>query len=351
FAVTGPVAGGTVPSRTVTFTGTGTPASTVRVLTANGAQVPGTAPAAVGADGVWTTTGTFAANAPATEHLSLQQTTGGSADGSVALVVQLPATPSLRFAVTGPVAGGTVPSRTVTFTGTGTPASTVRVLTANGAQVPGTAPAAVGADGVWTTTGTFAANAPVTEHLSLQQTTGGSADGTVALVVQLPAVSSPFALTTPAAGATVPSRTVTFTGTGTPASTVRVRTANGVQVPGTGGAIVGSDHSWTTTGTFLGSAPATEHLSVQQTTGGSANGTVSVAIQLPGGATPLATGPALTLGISAAQSSFGGAGQSISYQYVVKNTGNVTLSAIGLTDSKVTAADLHCPTSSLAPTA
>src|SRR6185437_16465794 len=137
FAVTGPVAGGTVPSRTVTFTGTGTPASTVRVLTANGAQVPGTAPAAVGADGVWTTTGTFAANAPATEHLSLQQTTGGSADGSVALVVQLPATPSIRFAVTGPVAGGTVPSRTVTFTGTGTPASTVRVLTANGAQVPG----------------------------------------------------------------------------------------------------------------------------------------------------------------------------------------------------------------------
>src|SRR6185437_11866907 len=215
-------------------------ASTVRVLTANGAQVPGTAPAAVGADGVWTTTGTFAANAPVTEHLSLQQTTGGRADGTVALVVQLPAT-TYPFVVAAPPTDTTVPSRTVTFTGTGTPASTVRVLTANGAQVPGTAPAAVGADGVWTTTGTFAANAPATEHLSLQQTTGGSADGSVALVVQLPATPSlRFAVTGPVAGGTVPSRTVTFTGTGTPASTVRVLTANGAQVPGTAPAAVGA---------------------------------------------------------------------------------------------------------------
>jgi uncharacterized repeat protein (TIGR01451 family) len=61
--------------------------------------------------------------------------------------------------------------------------------------------------------------------------------------------------------------------------------------------------------------------------------------------------PALTLVKSATESSYDAAGQSINYDYLLTNTGNVTLGAVGVLDAHVGLSGLSCPDSTLAPEA
>jgi hypothetical protein len=61
--------------------------------------------------------------------------------------------------------------------------------------------------------------------------------------------------------------------------------------------------------------------------------------------------PALTLVKSATESSYYAAGQTINYGYLVTNTGNVTLSAVGVVDAHAGLTGLSCPDSTLAPAA
>jgi uncharacterized repeat protein (TIGR01451 family) len=61
--------------------------------------------------------------------------------------------------------------------------------------------------------------------------------------------------------------------------------------------------------------------------------------------------PALTLLKSATESSYDAAGQSIDYDYLLANTGNVTLSAVGVLDAHAGLSGLSCPDSTLAPAA
>ena len=341
FAVTGPANNSTVPSRTVTFTGTGTPGSTVSILDAGGTRVPGTSPATVDPAGAWSTTRTFAPSAPVIEHLVATLVTTGSVTGSIPVTIDLPVT-THPLAVTSPADNATVASRTVTFTGTGTPDSTVSILDAGGAPLPGASPAAVGSNGIWSTTATFPATAPVTEHLAASQVTGEKPSGNVPLILHLPAVAYPFAVTSPADNSTVPSLTVTFTGTGTPGSTVTVLDAGGAALPGTSPAAVGTDGNWSLTATFGSTAPLTEPLVATQQTSGAANGTASFTIHLPSAA-------AISLLTAATPTSFTAPGQGILYRFLVTNTGNVTLTSVGLSDNTVGASHLRCPVAALAP--
>lgn len=63
--------------------------------------------------------------------------------------------------------------------------------------------------------------------------------------------------------------------------------------------------------------------------------------------TPLAREPAMTLVKTANPTSYSSVGQSISYSYLVTNGGNVTLSALALTDDRI--AVVSCPATTLAP--
>ena len=56
--------------------------------------------------------------------------------------------------------------------------------------------------------------------------------------------------------------------------------------------------------------------------------------------------PAISLVESASPTSFTGTGQTVDYSYVVTNTGNVTLTSVGVTDTAV--ADISCPSATLA---
>ena len=60
--------------------------------------------------------------------------------------------------------------------------------------------------------------------------------------------------------------------------------------------------------------------------------------------------PALTVVKSATESSFSAVGQTINYNYLVTNTGNVTLSSVGIVDAHVGLNGLSCPEATLAPT-
>jgi hypothetical protein len=61
--------------------------------------------------------------------------------------------------------------------------------------------------------------------------------------------------------------------------------------------------------------------------------------------------PALTLVKSATESSYYAAGQTINYNYLVTNTGKVTLSGVGVVDAHVGLTGLSCPHTTLAPSA
>jgi hypothetical protein len=61
--------------------------------------------------------------------------------------------------------------------------------------------------------------------------------------------------------------------------------------------------------------------------------------------------PALTLVKSATESSYSAAGQTINYNYLVTNTGDVTLAAVGIVDAHAGLNGLSCPDSTLAPSA
>jgi len=63
--------------------------------------------------------------------------------------------------------------------------------------------------------------------------------------------------------------------------------------------------------------------------------------------TPLAAGPAFTLAKTAAPTTYASVGQSISYSYVVTNTGNVTLNTLAVADDRI--ASVSCPATTLSP--
>ena len=65
--------------------------------------------------------------------------------------------------------------------------------------------------------------------------------------------------------------------------------------------------------------------------------------------TPIAAGPTLTLDKTAAAPSGNTAGSTIAYSFLVTNTGNVTLTSVGVSDPKV--GPVTCPVTTLAPAA
>lgn len=262
FAVTSPANNSDVSSRTVTFTGTGRQGDTINLLDTQDDRLTG--PVVVGADQTWSATITFPNTAARSQAVRVTDVRGASGAGDTTVNITLPAVaPADQFSLTSPKSGSTVDSRTVTFTGTGTPGDLVNTLDADGNRV---APQVlVAADGTWTTTGTFSQSAAVVQNLSVNQIGGAQGQGQVDFTINLPAaettpVATPLTLVTPKDGSTVDSRTVTFSGKGTPGDAIAVVNAEGdVVAPAT---IVEADGTWTTTGTFSDSAARTQDLTV-----------------------------------------------------------------------------------------
>ena len=65
---------------------------------------------------------------------------------------------------------------------------------------------------------------------------------------------------------------------------------------------------------------------------------------------PAAPAPALTMVKTALNTDFAAVGDTIDYEYVVTNSGNVSVSNISVTDDKIPGAGLSCPAGTIAPT-
>ena len=148
-AITAPAAGASVAAgQPLTISGTGTPGSTIEVL--SGDTVVGTA--TVGDDGAWTMDVTPAAG-EAQYVARAQGGTATSAPVAVAVTDGPVATPSGVLALTQPADGAQLAPGQQTFSGTAAPGLAVEVR--NGDAVVATATA--GADGNWTATGNLEA--------------------------------------------------------------------------------------------------------------------------------------------------------------------------------------------------
>ncbi len=110
--------------------------------------------------------------------------------------------------------------------------------------------------------------------------------------------------------------------------------------------------SETCTGTYATTQADVDAGSVTNTA--TASGTDPYGLQVtsaPSSVTVHTSGATSSLSLSktATSAGFGAAGQTVSYDYLVTNTGTTTISGIAVSDDKVTPADLSCPDPSLAP--
>jgi len=227
--VTGPAA--VRPGVSNTFTGTAEPGATFRVLNVSGTQiVPGAFE--VGADGRWTFNRVVSNGAPNFRFV-IEQTKNGQTVRSDLFTIN--ATELTPVTVTTP--DRVIPGRSNTFTGTGEPGATYRVLNVSGTQiVPGTFQ--VGADGRWTFNRVVSNGAPNFRFV-IEQTKNGQIEKSKLFTID----AADFAPVTVDNRSVTPGVSNHFTGTGEPGATYRVLNVSGTQiVPGS--FQVGNDGKW-----------------------------------------------------------------------------------------------------------
>lgn len=228
FAVTSPANGSTVASRTVTFSGTGHDGQPVNILKADGTRILQAIP---NADGNWSGTYTFADTDSVTQVLSANEINVGTDGASRNFTITLPAAApvsSNTLTLTSPAEGSTTASRTVTFTGTAPATSIVTILDGSGKEI-GRSNGSI--DGTtFSIPVTYSATAPVAQKVTASSFAGGrGADNQVIRDFNLPAaataptqtIATPK-ITSPANGAKITGKQVTFTGTGTPGANIVV---------------------------------------------------------------------------------------------------------------------------------
>jgi hypothetical protein len=225
-----PVAGSTTASRTVTFSGTAPDGSVVKVLDSTNTVIGSS-------DGSITGTSysfpvTFAADAPVAQTVTVTSVAGGrGADNTVVRSFDLPAAApvsSNTLTLTSPAEGSTTASRTVTFTGTAPATSIVTILDGSGKEI-GRSNGSI--DGTtFSIPVTYSATASVAQKVTVSSFAGGrGADNQVIRDFNLPAaataptqtIATPK-ITSPANGAKITGKQVTFTGTGTPGANIVV---------------------------------------------------------------------------------------------------------------------------------
>lgn len=222
FGVSAPTSGSTHKEELVAFTGTGTPGSTITI----DPKVDGLAKVTtqVTLNGKWSVNRYLGSGA---YDFDVYQTTPeGEETGRTSIQINQPASVTRPFVVTSPVEGSDHKNELVTFTGTGTPGSEVRVHVSNFTSVDATAQ--VASNGHWSVSKWLGGGTYV---LDVTQTTNGAANGSTTLHLNKTAtpIDQPFAITSHADGDTfTPDRAETFRGTGAAGATVTLDPGHGL---------------------------------------------------------------------------------------------------------------------------
>jgi len=210
------------PGLSNTFTGTGEPGATFRVLNVSGTQiVPGTFE--VDAQGNWSFNRVVSAGA-SNFRFVIEQTKNGQTEKSELFTINAAALAPVTVTTPERV----TPGRSNTFTGTGEPGATFRVLNISGTQiVPGTHE--VDAQGNWTFD-RVVSNGASNFRFVIEQSKNGQTEKSELFTIN----AADFAQVTVANRSVTPGAVNTFTGTGEPGASYRVLNITGTQiVPGT----------------------------------------------------------------------------------------------------------------------
>jgi hypothetical protein len=221
FVVTSPAAGEAVTSRSVQFSGTGTPAAAVGVTSLDGVSLYGT-PAIVDVAGNWSLTVDFAANAETTQSLLVSQvidlTTPPTSVPVTFTLPSAPTEPEATIVLTDPGSLEILTSRTVTFAGSAPAGTEISIANANGSATTSTVADDLNA---FVVDLVFSDEAPIAQEVTVSGLLDGVALTPVTVVLILPPLPLPApVITAPAAGSTVTGGTVVISGTGEAGATV-----------------------------------------------------------------------------------------------------------------------------------
>lgn len=223
--LTSPAGGANLTDKNVTLKGTGQPGSRIQVLV-NGAVVGETV---VGADGTWTLSVDLGKPGNYVVSTQVVDSTGKPVVTSEPLSVVL-AAPTVAVAapvLVSPVSTDKLATGPTTFKGTGTPGSEVEILVDD--KVVGKA--VVGSDGVWSIQ--VAPGQPGAHQIKVRvlDATGKPVAESAPVSVSVAAVVVKPVITSPAAGANLPSGQAALAGTGKAGDEIEI--VDGGQVVGT----------------------------------------------------------------------------------------------------------------------
>ena len=260
-----------VDGRVLTVTGTGTAGDNIQLdEDFRATRHP------IAASGAWTITYTIPGTSTDATQYTITQTrpNGLNEDGQTTIT----AAADKPFAITGQSVSG----RTLTVTGTGDDADTVNFDV--GFPVRRTP---ISADGTWT----LSYDIPGTDtdqhtYTINEQRPNLSTVASLTVTAAAEKAQADFSVTSPDDGATLTSRTVTFTGTGREGDQVNVLDAAGDRLGGFSNFVrVGADEKWTLDVTFADDAAQQQKVTVADVRGGGNGGQAQLTLNLPA-ATP-----------------------------------------------------------------
>ena len=260
-----------VDGRVLTVTGTGTAGDNIQLdEDFRATRHP------IAASGAWTITYTIPGTSTDATQYTITQTrpNGLNEDGQTTIT----AAADKPFAITGQSVSG----RTLTVTGTGDDADTVNFDV--GFPVRRTP---ISADGTWT----LSYDIPGTDtdqhtYTINEQRPNLSTVASLTVTAAAEKAQAEFSVTSPDDGATLTSRTVTFTGTGREGDQVNVLDAAGDRLGGFSNFVrVGADEKWTLDVTFADDAAQQQKVTVADVRGGGNGGQAQLTLNLPA-ATP-----------------------------------------------------------------
>ncbi|WP_186377001.1 hypothetical protein, partial [Curtobacterium pusillum] len=203
---------------TNTFTGTATPNSTLRILNASGTEL--VKDVQVDAKGAWSFSRMMSASAAHFEF-KIEQTKDGKTNTSELFRVTAVKAWQDAKVNTEYVSSGVVN----TFTGTGTPGATLRILNVSNTQIVNNT-IRVGEDGKWTFTRGISNDAE-NFRMKIEQNLGGETRTSALFTIN----AAPIAKASSTGPAKiVPGAINTFTGTVDPSATVRILNGSGTQI-------------------------------------------------------------------------------------------------------------------------
>ena len=375
--------------RTFTYTVTNTSSATVTGITVTdsfaGASTPSCQATTLAAGASTTCTSSYTttqSDVDTRRVLSGSATAGGVQSGSSFLssasnvvAVTPDPTSSLSVSTTSSPTGFTAAGNGLTFTHTvtNTGATTLSSLAVS-QSLSGASTPSCGA--------TTLAPAASTTCTSTYTTTQADADAAAVVNIATATASNPQSTTVSVTGA---QKTVT----GTPASSLGLVTSSPTASFSAAGATVAYNYAVTNTGattlTSIGVADnhvagggvscpqsslapgasetctASYHVTQSEVDAGSVTNSATALASNPkgtavtssasGATVTAAPSSSLSLTASSLASSYSTAGTVIGYRYLVTNTGQTTLHGVGVTDSRVTGANLSCPQTTLTPAA